>query len=131
MRYVIGLPTSGRFPSSEEMRGSPSLGAPDEDVRSGPTYRSRWRSSPSALDFAPGLAYDLQRPAILLVSRAGGCVGGNVLLKTALALPAAWVIGVLTVDRAGDLVHVLLLVGLGLLLLAFPRARRCSAPRGQ
>jgi hypothetical protein len=45
------------------------------------------------------------------------------LFKTALALLAAWVIGVLIVDRAGDLVHVLLLVGLGLLLLAFLRAR--------
>jgi hypothetical protein len=35
------------------------------------------------------------------------------LFKTALALLVAWVIGVLAVDHAGDLVHVLLLVGLG------------------
>jgi hypothetical protein len=47
------------------------------------------------------------------------------LFKTALALLVAWVIGVLIVDRDGDLVHVLLLVGLGLPLLAFLRA--CDA----
>jgi hypothetical protein len=41
------------------------------------------------------------------------------LFKTTLALLVAWVIGVLTVDRAGDLVHVLLLVGLGLLCSPF------------
>jgi hypothetical protein len=95
------------------------------------TRRFRWRSSPSALDFPPGLAYDLQPVAILFVPRAGGCVGGNMLFKIALALLVACVIGVLTVDRRGDLVHVLLLVGLGLLLLAFLRARRCHAPRDQ
>ena len=49
------------------------------------------------------------------------------LFKTALALLVAWVIGVLTVDRAGDLVHVLLLVGLG--LLAFLRARDATLRR--
>src|SRR4030095_2668150 len=123
--FVIGLPTSGRFARSERMRGSPCVGAPDEDVRSGPARRFSWRSSPSPLDSPPGLAYDLQRVAILFVSRAGGCVGGNMLFKTALALLVAWVIGVLIVDRDGDLVHVLLLVGLGLLLLAFLRA--CDA----
>ena len=52
------------------------------------------------------------------------------LFKTALALLVAWLIVVLTVDRAGDLVHVLLLAGLALLLLAFtPRARGCCAQR--
>jgi hypothetical protein len=51
------------------------------------------------------------------------------LFKTALALLVAWVIGVLLVDRAGDLVHVLLLVGLGLLLLAFLRARDAAIRR--
>jgi hypothetical protein len=46
------------------------------------------------------------------------------LFKTALALLAAWMLGVVGVYRAGgDLVHVLLLVGLMLLLLAFLRAR--------
>ena len=51
------------------------------------------------------------------------------LFKTALALLVAWVIGVVTVDRGGDLVHVLLLVGLGLLLLAFLRARDAAMCR--
>jgi hypothetical protein len=51
------------------------------------------------------------------------------LFKTALALLVAWVIGVVTVDRGGDLVHVLLLVGLGLLLLAFLRARDAAMRR--
>ena len=126
---VIGLLTSKGFGSSEGVRRSPLMGAPDEDVRSGPTRRFAWRSSPGAFDFPPGLAYDLQRVAILFVSRASGCVGGNMLFKTALALLVAWVIGVVTVDRGGDLVHVLLLVGLGLLLLAFLRARDAAMRR--
>jgi hypothetical protein len=103
--------------------------APDEDVRGDPTRRFHWRSSPGDLDFPRSLAYDLQRVAILFVSRAGGCVGGNMLFKTALALLVAWAIGVLTVDRLGDLVHVPLLVGLGLLMLAFLRARDAAMRR--
>jgi hypothetical protein len=51
------------------------------------------------------------------------------LFKIALALLVAWIIGVLSVDRLGDLVHVLLLVGLGLLLLAFLRARDAAMRR--
>jgi hypothetical protein len=53
------------------------------------------------------------------------------LLNIALALLVAWVIGVLIVDRDGDLVHVLLVVLLGLLLLAFCARERCYALRGQ
>jgi hypothetical protein len=45
------------------------------------------------------------------------------LFKIALVLLAAWLVGVLGVYNVGDLVHVLLLVGLMLLLLAFLRAR--------
>ena len=45
------------------------------------------------------------------------------LLKVALVLLVAWGIGVLGVYRAGSLVHVLLLVGLMLLLLAFVKGR--------
>lgn len=45
------------------------------------------------------------------------------LFKTALVLLAAWLIGILAVPGAGDLVHVLLLAGLALLLFAFLRAR--------
>jgi hypothetical protein len=45
------------------------------------------------------------------------------LFKIALVLLAAWVLGVVGVYTVGDLVHVLLLVGLMLLLLALLRAR--------
>jgi hypothetical protein len=51
------------------------------------------------------------------------------LFKTALALLVAWLIGVLTVDREGNLIHVLLLTGLTLLLLAFLRAREAAVQR--
>ena len=45
------------------------------------------------------------------------------LIKFALALLVTWLVGVLFFSNAGDAVHVLLLVGLGLLLLGFLRAR--------
>jgi Family of unknown function (DUF5670) len=45
------------------------------------------------------------------------------LFKIALALLASWLIGVLGVYNAGNLVHVMLLVALWLLLFAFVRAR--------
>lgn len=48
------------------------------------------------------------------------------LFWTALALLAAWLVGVLGVYTLGELVHVLLLVGLMLLLLAFLKARETS-----
>lgn len=51
------------------------------------------------------------------------------LLTIALVLLAAWLLGVLGVYRAGDLAHVLLLVGLMLLLLAFLRGRDAAARR--
>jgi hypothetical protein len=51
------------------------------------------------------------------------------LFKTALILLVAWLIGVLGVYRAGQLVHVLLLVGLALLMLAFLRAREEAVRR--
>jgi hypothetical protein len=53
----------------------------------------------------------------------------EMLFKTALALLAAWLISVFGVDRNSDLVHVLLLVGLMLLLLAFLRAREAAGRR--
>ena len=55
--------------------------------------------------------------------------GGDMLFKIALALLAVWLLGVLGLYTIGDVVHVLLLVGLGLLLLAFLRAR-AAAVRG-
>lgn len=45
------------------------------------------------------------------------------ILYIALALLAAWLLGVLGVFPVGQIVHVLLLVGLLLLLLAFVQAR--------
>jgi hypothetical protein len=49
--------------------------------------------------------------------------------KIAFALLIAWVLGVVGIYRVGDLVHVLLLVGLMLLLLAFVRAREAAIRR--
>jgi hypothetical protein len=51
------------------------------------------------------------------------------LVKTALVLFSVWLIGVLGVYDVGQLVHVLLLAGLMLLLLAFLRARDAAARR--
>jgi hypothetical protein len=51
------------------------------------------------------------------------------LFKTALALLAVWLLGVVGLYRVGDLVHVLLLVGLMLLLLAFVKAREAAVRR--
>jgi hypothetical protein len=51
------------------------------------------------------------------------------LFKIALALLAAWLLGVLGLYTIGELVHVLLLVGLGLFLLAFLRARDAAVKR--
>jgi hypothetical membrane protein len=44
------------------------------------------------------------------------------LFKIALILLTAWVLGLVGVYNVGELVHVLLLIGLMLLLLAFLRA---------
>ena len=51
------------------------------------------------------------------------------LFKIALVLLLAWLLGVLGLYRVGDLVHVLLLAGLMMLLLAFLRARDAAASR--
>jgi Family of unknown function (DUF5670) len=51
------------------------------------------------------------------------------LLGIALVLLIAWLLGVVGAHNVGDLVHILLLVGLLLLLLAFLRARE-TAVRG-
>ena len=45
------------------------------------------------------------------------------LLKIGMVLLAVWLVGVLGIYKAGDLVHVLLLIGLMLLLLGSLRAR--------
>jgi hypothetical protein len=52
------------------------------------------------------------------------------LSKIAFLLLAAWLIGVAGLYRVGELVHVLLLVGLMMLLLAFLRARDAAVRRG-
>jgi hypothetical protein len=51
------------------------------------------------------------------------------LFRVAFVLLIAWLLGVLGLYRVGDLVHVPLLVGLMLLLLAFPRAREAAVRR--
>ena len=55
--------------------------------------------------------------------------GGDMLFKIALALLAVWLVGVLGLYTIGDRVHVLLLVGLGLLLLACLRTRDAAVRR--
>jgi hypothetical protein len=51
------------------------------------------------------------------------------LFKTAIVLLTLWLIGVVGVYNIGDLVHVFLLVGFMLPLLAFLRARDAAARR--
>ena len=55
--------------------------------------------------------------------------GGQMLFKIGFVLLVAWLLGVLGAYPAGDLVHVLLLVGLMLLLLAVLRARDAAVRR--
>ena len=52
------------------------------------------------------------------------------LLKIAFVLLIAWLLGVLGLYRIGDLVHVLLVVGLMLFLLGALKARDAAAARG-
>ena len=56
--------------------------------------------------------------------------GGGMLLKIAFALLIVWRLGVLGLYRIGDLVHVLLLVGLMLFLLGALKARDAAVARG-
>jgi len=65
-----------------------------------------------------------------MVSRSWLRSGGEMLLKMAFVLLIAWLLGVLGLYRIGDLVHVLLLVGLMLLLLGALKARDAAAARG-
>jgi hypothetical protein len=51
------------------------------------------------------------------------------LFKIALVLLVVWLLGVLGVYTIGNLVHVLLLAGLALLMLAFLRAREAAVRR--
>jgi hypothetical protein len=51
------------------------------------------------------------------------------LLQSAIVLLITWLAGVLSVSTAGDAVHVPLLVGLALLLLAFLRAHEETVRR--
>ncbi len=51
------------------------------------------------------------------------------LVKIALVLLTAWVLGFIGVYNVGDVVHILLLSGLMLLLLAFLRARDAAVRR--
>jgi hypothetical protein len=53
--------------------------------------------------------------------------GGEMLFKSAFVLLIAWLLGVLGLYRIGDIVHMFLLVGGMLLLLATARARDAAA----
>ena len=53
------------------------------------------------------------------------------LLKIAFALLIVWLLGVLGLYRIGDLVHMLLLVGLMLFLLGALKARDAGIARGR
>jgi hypothetical protein len=48
------------------------------------------------------------------------------LFKIAIVLLSVWIIGVVGLFEVGDLVHVLLLGGLWLLLMAFAKAREAA-----
>ena len=52
-------------------------------------------------------------------------------VEIAFVLLIAWPLVVLGLDRIGDLVHVLLLLGLMLFLLGAPKARDVAAARGR
>ena len=64
-----------------------------------------------------------------MVSRSWLRPGGEMLLKIAFALLIVWLLGVLGLYRIGDLVHVLLLVGLMLFLLGALKARDAALAR--
>ena len=53
------------------------------------------------------------------------------LLKIAFVLLIAWLLGVLGLYRIGQVVHVLLMVGLMLLLMGALKARDAAAARGR
>jgi hypothetical protein len=102
-----------------------------------PTARARvWLGAPDACPrrhpFISG-ARDLAATAIAQLRaqllRARLLSGGAMLFKVAVVLLMVWLLGVVGAYRVGDLVHVLLLVGLLLLLLAFLRAREAAARR--
>jgi len=105
------------------------MGKPDADIRSGPLRCSHFAVLASFRLSLSGLVYDLQRVAICSSPEPMATPEANMLFKTALTLLVAWLIGVLAVHSAGDLVHVLLLAGLALLLLAFLRAREAAIRR--
>ena len=56
-------------------------------------------------------------------------IGGRMLFNTALVLLVAWLLGVLGVYTIGKPVHLLLLVGLLLMLLALVKAREAELRR--
>jgi Family of unknown function (DUF5670) len=127
--FVIGLPTGGRSQFLSVCDVPLPMGTPDADIRSGPFRCFHSRSLPVLVDFRPSLVYDLQGVAICSSPEPVATSEANMLFKTALTLLVAWLIGVLAVDSAGDLVHVLLLAGLALLLLAVLRAREAAIRR--
>jgi hypothetical protein len=85
---------------------------------------------PPCLDICPTAGSDGDLHHAARDVRCGSLpVGGDMLFKIALALLAAWLLGVLGLYTIGEVVHVLFLVGFGLLLLAFLRARDAAVKR--
>jgi hypothetical protein len=127
--FVIGLPTGGRsqflsicdVPLSMGAAGRRHPGRSFTLSTRGLRYFSR--------RFPSGPRLRPPARSHLFVSRAGGCVGGEDALQHRTHRALAWLIGVLAVDSAGDLVPVLLLAGLALLLLAFLLARETAIRR--
>jgi hypothetical protein len=68
------------------------------------------------------------QPTLISVGRLRA--GGEMILKIAVVLLIAWVLGLLGLYRIGDLVHILLLVGVMLLLVGFLRVRDAIVPTG-
>lgn len=51
--------------------------------------------------------------------------------KVACVLLLLWLVGLFAIEQAGDLIHVLLLIGLMLLLVSFLKAREAAIQRAR
>ena len=117
----VAFPMSERSPrSAHNSRHGPVVGAVFK-----PAFDTR--AEPSSMFSLLATTVTVQRH-VHFVERVAA-VGGDMLFKIALALLAMWLLGVVGLYSAGDLVHVLLLVGLMLLLLGFLKARDAAARR--
>ena len=100
---------------------------------------------PAATCGSPACSFLLRPSPVLLPARRASCGSGvhrsiplvgidaaweaTVLFKTALALLVTWGLGIAGVYAVGQMVHVLLLVGLMLLLLSFAKSHDSAVRR--